>query len=60
MTPREHFAGLFAAALFGLDNRVPASIASTAVVQADVLIAELARTAPCAVAPAPPVPGVRP
>jgi len=52
MTPREHFAGLFAAALIGLDNRSPESIPCLATAQADALVAELARTA----VPAPPPP----
>ena len=55
MTPRERFAGLFAAALLGLDNRMPESIARTAVVQADALIAELKRTSTPRTAPAPPM-----
>lgn len=60
MTPREHFAGLFAAALLGLDNRMPESIARKAVANADALIAELERTPAHRAVPAPPAPAARP
>ena len=61
ITPREHFAGLFAAAMMGCDNIWPPSIAGYATTQADALVAELERTGPrTAVRPVPPVPPVIP